>query len=90
MNRQVNSDKKLHAYIIGIALGDGNLSNPNSRAVRLRVTCDKKYPKLYNFVKFSIKKLLPDNKVSIVNKKRNCLDISCYSNKWEKILGWNS
>lgn len=31
------------AYIIGVAIGDGNLSNSNGRAVRLRVTCDNKY-----------------------------------------------
>jgi len=44
MFRRVSEDKKLHAYIVGLALGDGNLSNPNGRAVRLRITCDKKYP----------------------------------------------
>ena len=30
--------------MVGIALGDGNLSNPNGRATRLRVTCDLRYP----------------------------------------------
>ena len=39
-------DKNSLAYIIGVALGDGNLSNPNGRAVRLRITCDIKYPKI--------------------------------------------
>ena len=32
--------------------------------------------------------IMPDNKVSIVNRKDNCVDISCYSNKWEELLGW--
>lgn len=39
MNKE---DKRNLAYVIGIAFGDGNLSNPNGRAVRLRVSCDKK------------------------------------------------
>ena len=40
----LNKDKGLQAYVIGLALGDGNLSNPNGKATRLRITCDKKYP----------------------------------------------
>ena len=31
-----NPDRDLQAYVIGLAVGDGNLSNPNGRAVRLR------------------------------------------------------
>jgi len=69
-------------------MGDGNLSNPNGRAVRLRITCDTKYKKIIENIILSIKKLLPDNKVSIVKRERSCIDISCYSNKWESFLGW--
>lgn len=77
------------AYIIGIALGDGNLSNPNGRAVRLRITCDKKYPSLINKIEVTIQKLLPTNRISRVNSGPNYLNISCYSNKWERWLGWS-
>lgn len=89
MEKRVSNDKKLHAYVIGLALGDGNLSNPNGRAVRLRITCDKKYPRLNKYIFESIKKFLPDNKVSIQNSK-TYLNISCYSNKWENLLRWKS
>ena len=44
----LNSDKNLQAYVIGLALGDGNLSKPGPRAVRLRISCDNKYPPTYN------------------------------------------
>ncbi|MEK7149457.1 MAG: LAGLIDADG family homing endonuclease [Patescibacteria group bacterium] len=88
--KQLNPDKKLLAYIIGLALGDGNLSNPNGRAVRLRITCDKKYPFLIKEIQKSIRTLLPENKVSIVHRKGNCLDISCFSNYWESLLGWKA
>ncbi len=83
-------DKNLLAYITGVALGDGNLSNPNGRATRLRITCDLKYPKLIQKIQTSIATLLPKNKVSTVGGKNkgNCLDISCYSNHWENLLGW--
>ena len=42
----LNPDPVLRAYVIGLAIGDGGLSNPNGRAVRLRITCDIKYPLL--------------------------------------------
>jgi DNA-binding transcriptional regulator WhiA len=90
LHRSLNPDKFLQSYIIGVALGDGNLSNPNGRAVRLRVTCDKKYPKLIVHIKSSLKALLPENKVGLVNKT-GCIDISVYSNQLPELIGypWN-
>lgn len=76
------------AYITGVAIGDGNLSNPNKRAIRLRVSCDTKYPEIIKEICSSIKIILPKNKVSLVKKKGNCVDISCYSNNWGKWLDW--
>lgn len=70
-------------------MGDGNLSNPNGRATRLRVTCDKKYPKLIKYIQTNIQIVFPQNKVSIVDRE-NAIDISCYSNKWEEVLGWKA
>lgn len=79
----------LLSYVVGIALGDGNLSNPNGRAVRLRISCDVKYPLLVNKIEQSLKLLLPQNRVSRVNRRRNnCVDLSCYSNQWPELLGW--
>ncbi len=91
MQRVVSSDKKLRAYIIGLALGDGNLSNSNGRAVRLRITCDKKYPDLYLHIKESLQKLFPHNIVSLVDRSgEGCLEVSCYSNYLEDVLGWKA
>ena len=84
----LSKNKNLQSYIIGIAIGDGNLSNPNHRATRLRVTCDKKYPLLIKRITISLQRLLPENKVSIVECKDNCIDISVYSNYLENLLGW--
>ena len=80
----------MQSYVIGLALGDGNLSNPNGRATRLRITCDKKYPLLIKRIIKTLRSLLPQNKVSIVDKKESCLDVSVYSNHLEKILGWKA
>ncbi|MBI1957054.1 MAG: LAGLIDADG family homing endonuclease [Candidatus Niyogibacteria bacterium] len=78
------------AYVVGVALGDGNLSNPNGRATRLRITCNLRYKKLLKRIKTSIQKLLPYNRVSIVKRARTYADISCYSNRWEEWLGWKA
>lgn len=89
LNMSVLNKKNL-AYVIGVALGDGNLSNPNKRAVRLRVTCDTKYPNLIKKISSAIQELLPNNKVSIINSRETFCNISCYSNKWEDYLGWQA
>jgi hypothetical protein len=79
----------LLAYVTGVALGDGNLSNPNGRATRLRITCDARYPRLASKIMRSIRRLLPANKVSVVRRpEKSWFDISCYSNHWEVLLGW--
>jgi len=86
-------NKKILSYIIGVAIGDGNLSNPNGRAIRLRITYDCKYQRNIRKITSLIKKLLPKNKVSLVKRTDNCIDISSYSNKWDnwlKCLNWRS
>jgi DNA-binding transcriptional regulator WhiA len=85
----MKANKKSLAYIIGIALGDGNLSNSNGRAVRLRVTCDKKYPKIIKEIIKQLKVILPKNKVSTYDRK-TCVDVYCYSNTLEDLLGWKA
>ncbi|MCX6713654.1 MAG: hypothetical protein NTV48_00935 [Candidatus Vogelbacteria bacterium] len=84
------SQKEKLAYLIGLALGDGNLSNPNGRAIRLRITCDKKYPELIKRVTKLLQDLFPKNKTSTINRSDSCVDISCYSNKLEELLGWRA
>jgi DNA-binding transcriptional regulator WhiA len=83
------NNKKVIAYITGIALGDGNLSNPNGRATRLRITCDRKYPLIIKNIVKNLKIIFPQNKVSVISKG-NALDISVYSNDLEKLLGWKA
>lgn len=83
-------DKQYLAYMIGLAIGDGNLSNPNGRAVRLRITCDNKYPNLITSVVQTLRICFPENKVSIIQRPGNCTDVYVYSNKLEKLLGWKA
>jgi len=86
----MSQKQKNLAYIIGVAIGDGNLSNPNGRAVRLRITCDLSYPQIIVRICSALKRLLPNNKVSIIKRAKTYCDISCYSNSWETILNWKA
>jgi intein/homing endonuclease len=74
------------AYIVGVALGDGNLSR-NSRTTKLRVSCDNKYPRIIEEITKHLKIILPENSVSYYNR-RNCTDVTINSNKLENLLGW--
>jgi hypothetical protein len=71
-------------------VGDGNLSNPNGRAVRLRITCDIKYPGLIARIAASLQQLLPKNRVSVVRSNGNYVNVSVYSNHLEALLGWRA
>lgn len=86
----LNPDRRLQAYVIGLAIGDGNLSNPNGRAVRLRITCDTKYPALIVRISSALKELFPGNRVSLVGSAGNYVNVSVYSNQLEDLLGWRA
>ncbi len=79
--------KESEAYLMGLALGDGNLSNPNKRAVRLRISCDPKYPLLINEIKRVFSVVFPKNKIGIFRQK-SCFEVSVYSNRLPTLLGW--
>ncbi len=83
-------NREVLAYLVGIGLGDGNLSNPNSRCVRFRVSCDLKYTFLITEIIAAINYILPESKIDIIKRPSNCIDISSYSNYWETILGWKA
>jgi hypothetical protein len=82
-------DNNLKAYITGLSIGDGNLSVVR-KTVRLRISCDNKYPNLIQNIVTSLQTLLPDNKVSKTKRKANCTDVCIYSNHFEKLLGWEA
>ena len=80
---------KTWAYIVGVALGDGNLSNPNGRAIRLRISCDTKYPKIGEEIQKALTLLFPKNKVSIAYlNPPTSYNISVYSNTLKDLLPW--
>ncbi len=77
------------AYVIGVALGDGNLSRPSKRATRLRITCDADYADIAQEISNALRTLFPTNRVSKVKgPKDTYFNISVYSNKLNKLMPW--
>jgi hypothetical protein len=57
--------------------------------VRLRISCDIKYPGIIRKIEKSLQAILPNAKTSLVKRKANCKDISCYSNSLLDFLPWD-
>lgn len=83
-------NEKVLAYLIGVGIGDGNLSLLNNRSIRLRISCDTKYPNLIQKIVTSINTILPENKINLVKNRGKCVDIVSFSNFWEPWLGWRA
>ncbi len=81
--------REVLSYIIGVALGDGNLSRPNGRATRLRISCDKKYQEMAADMEAALHILFPKNKVSrVIRVDEESFDISVYSNDLNCFMPW--
>src|SRR5690606_27869869 len=77
------------AYIIGISLGHGNLSSPNKRVTRLRITCDSTYSNIEKEICTALADLFPKNKISKAEGQKNTyFNISVYSNKLNEYMPW--
>jgi hypothetical protein len=68
-----------YAYLFGVYLGAGCISFIR-KTPRLRVALDTAYPNIIIEVKHAAETILPDNIVSIVKIKGNCVHVSCFSN----------
>jgi hypothetical protein len=69
-----------YAYLLGLYLGDGCLSEGRRDVYRLRITCDLNYPGIIGEGFRAMKAVLP-NRVGTV-RKIGCLDLTSYSLHW--------
>jgi hypothetical protein len=81
---EVENLHKTYAYLLGLYLGDGYISQ-SPRVHRLRVTLDKKYPAIINSCVEAMQILLPDNQVGIVDDI-GCVNVSCYYKYWNQVF----
>lgn len=83
-----------YAYILGMYLGDGCISN-HPRSQRIRITLDVKYPKIIERCIEKLSILVPDNAVSVVDcywetpergKYVSSQEVACYYKYWSQIF----
>lgn len=74
-----------YAYILGMYLGDGCISE-GARTQRLRISLDDKYPEIQNRCMEALKILFPNNRVSIFQQPRRCSVVSVYSTKLSRMF----
>lgn len=74
-----------YCYLLGLYLGDGCISK-STRVWRLRITLDKKYPRIIDRCRAAIDALFPGQHASIHPRSYGCVDVSHYSRHWPCLL----
>jgi len=71
-----------YVHLLGLYLGDGSIATHRRGVFRLRVSLDKKYPRIVRECAESIRGVLPENKVHALLTPSNYYSISAYSRSW--------
>jgi hypothetical protein len=76
-----------YAYLLGLYLGDGDITSHARGVVRLRVTLDSRYPGIVSCASRAMSEVLPHNRVGIhARTDSNAKMVTCYSKSWPKLL----
>jgi predicted DNA-binding protein YlxM (UPF0122 family) len=97
MLKDKSDPEKIHssyAYMLGIYLGDGYISKGSERVLKIRITLDVKYPKIIEHCVKELQKLLPDNRVNVVDKYDtkngeryiSCVEVVCHYKYWHQVF----
>jgi hypothetical protein len=74
-----------YSYLLGLYLGDGCVSR-SRRVWRLRITLDKKYPRIIDRCREAIDSLMPGQHAAMERQKTACVVVSHYSKHWPCLL----
>jgi hypothetical protein len=74
-----------YGYVLGLYLGDGCISR-SQRVWHLRVTLDKKYPRIIDRCRAAIDVLMPGQRAAIHPQRTGCVVVSLYSKHWPCLL----
>ena len=71
-----------YAYLLGLYLGDGNISGHRRNVYRLRITLDVKYPAIVDECQAAMQAVVPRNRVGRQLRSCNCYEVHAYSKSW--------
>lgn len=76
-----------YAYLLGLYLGDGHISEMNKGTFRLRITLDSRYPRIIDGAAGAIDGLLPAQRVGkYPHPTANLVTVASYSWRWLYLL----
>jgi hypothetical protein len=76
-----------YAYLLGLYLGDGDITSHARGVFRLRVTLDSRYPDIILSASCAMKDVLPGNRVGVhARTDSNATAVTCYSKSWPELL----
>jgi len=71
-----------YVHLLGLYLGDGCISSHPRGVYRLRVSLDRKYPRIVQECIASMEAVMPSTKVHALLTRSNCYSVSAYSRSW--------
>lgn len=71
-----------YAYLLGLYLGDGAISQHERGVYRLRIALDSKYPGIVAEASGAVRSVMPSSTVDARPTKSNCHIVSSYSKAW--------
>ena len=72
-----------YAYLIGLYLGDGCISEAKRGVYRIRITLDAKYPEIISECQSALNALFPQKRANAGRRRQsNCVDVSMWSKHW--------
>lgn len=71
-----------YAYLLGVYLGDGVISEHRRKVYKLRVVLDNKYPAIIDEVALAAAAVMPANTVGRLVRKDGCTEVYSYSKSW--------
>ncbi len=78
---------RAYAYLLGMYLGDGDITRHARSVFRLRITLDASYPGIIESTMLALSDVVPHNRVG-VHARRSCgvILVTAYSKSWPTLL----
>lgn len=76
-----------YAYLLGLYLGDGCISEAKRGVYCIRITLDAKYPEIIAECQDALNALFPEKRANAGRRRQsNCVDVSMWSKHWPCLI----
>jgi len=78
---------RAYAYLLGLYLGDGNITRHPRDVFRLRITLDRRYPMIIGDCQAALSEVMPTSRASIQFRRDGaCVEVYSFSKHWPCFL----